>query len=209
MGLWHMAYINHLNMFVLATCAVMWYFASNRHRMGGSILQAFWWAFFWNLGTVAFGSFILMLIWVIQIVLAYIHKKVKESTGEDSNASKLLCCLQCIAKCFERIIQFVSKHAYVETAIRCIGFCRASQKAFSVVTSNFLRFGVLNGLAELAMLFGNMLIAAATTAVGFFLLKLYGRWKNVVFETFAPLIVNKKSKANFPKIKLSVTHFSN
>lgn len=176
-------------MFVLATCAVMWYFASNRHKMGGSILQAFCWGFFYHIGTIAFGSFILMLIWVVQIVLAYVQKKVQEASGDNSNTSKLVGCLQCCAKCFERIIQFISKHAYVQTAMKSIGFCGGSKAGFSIVMSNPIRFGVLNGLAELAMLFGNVLIAAATTIVGYFLLKWYSKWKGVVFETTAPLIV--------------------
>lgn len=176
-------------MFVLATCAVMWYFAKNRHRMGGSIIQAYCWGLFYHVGTLAVGSFLLMLLWVIQIILSYVYKKSKESTGENSSVSKIVACLMCCAKCFERIVQFVSKHAYVQTAMKSVGFCSASKAGFTIVSSNPVRFGVLNGLAELAMLFGNVLIAAATTVVGYFCLKYYAKWKGVTFETTAPLIV--------------------
>lgn len=190
MGLWHVAYLNHLNMFVLAACAVMWYFAKNRHSMGGSVIKAFCWGLFYHIGTIAIGAFILALLWAVQIVLAYVYKKTKEKTGEDSTASKLAGCAMCCVKCIERIAQFVSKHAYIETAMESIGYFRAASEGFQITMSNPIRFGVLNGLAELAMLFGNVLIAAATTAVGYFLLKYYGQWKNLVFETTAPLIVN-------------------
>lgn len=189
MGLWHVAFINHLNMFVLASCAVMWYFAKDRHAMGGSIAQSFCWGISIHMGTIAFGSFFLMFIWVIQIVLQYVHQKVKENTGEGSTATKMVKCLMCCAKCFERLIQFISKHAYTETAIKSVSFCTGSRNSFTIVTQNFIRFGILNGLAEMAMLFGNVLIAATTTLIGWVMLKYYAQWRNLVFETTAPLIV--------------------
>ena len=99
-------------------------------------------------------------------------------------------CMQCVAKCFERIIKYISRHAFTETVLRSIGFCNAAVKAFSVITSNVLRFGLLSGISELVMLFGTFAIAASTTIAGYFLLNAVDKYTGLVFETFAPLIVS-------------------
>lgn len=62
-------------------------------------------------------------------------------------------------------------------------------KAFSVITSNFLRFGTLAGITELAMIFGNIFIASVVTIIGNYLLQYKAKYSNVIFETYAPLIV--------------------
>jgi len=141
------------------------------------------------MGTLAFGSLLLAIIWAIQIILAYIHKKVKENQGKDSWLRWLIGCLQCCALCFERILKYISRHAYVETVLRSIGFCPGSMKAFKVITSNILRFGTLTGITELAMLFGNIFIASVVTIIGHYMLQWKAEYSNIIFETFAPLVV--------------------
>lgn len=188
--LWHVAFISAIGQFVLTSVACIWYFAPDRDRLGSPICTAFKWALITHVGTVAFGSILLAIIWAVQIVLAYIHKKVKETQGKDSWLRWLVGCLQCCAMCFERIIKYISRHAYIETVLRSVGFCQGAMKAFSVVTSNFLRFGTLGFITELAMLFGNIFIAATVTIIGNYLLHWYAGYANVVFETFAPLVVS-------------------
>ena len=196
MLLWHVAFINSAGQFILAGVACIWYFAPNRNKLGSPICTAFGWAFWTHLGTVAFGSILLAIIWGVQIVLAYIHSKVKENSGENSSLRWLVGCLQCCALCFERLIKYISRHAYVETVLRSIGFCPASMKAFSVITSNFLRFGTLSGITELAMLFGNIFIATLVTIIGNYLLQYKAKYSNVIFETIAPLVVSANIRLN-------------
>lgn len=191
MGLWHVAFIQSLSNFVLVGVACLWYFAQDRNNLGSPITTMFSWAFFYHVGTIAFGSFLLALIWTIQIILEYIHKKVKEAEGDKTGSlTWFVNCCRCCAQCFERIIKYINKHAYVETVLRNVGFCSGAMKAFSVITSNILRFGVLSGIVKLAILFGNIFIAAVTTLIGHYLLQWYSKWAEVTIETFFPLFVN-------------------
>lgn len=192
--LWHVAFINNVGQFVLTGVACIWYFAPNRSKLNSPICRAFSWALWLHVGTVAFGALLLAIIWAVQIILAYIHKKVKENQGKDSWLRWLVGCLQCCAACFERLIKYISRHAYVETVLRSIGFCPGAMKAFGVITSNILRFGTLAGITELAMLFGNIFIATVVTIIGNYLLQWKAQYSNVVFETFAPLVVSKNLK---------------
>ena len=190
---WHVAFIYSLNHFVLAAVACIWYFAPNRHKLSSPICRAFTWALGLHIGTLAFGSLLLAIIWIIQIVLAYIHKKVKEAEAKKQIpkwVSYLVGCLQCYALCFERVIKFINRHAYVETILHSFSFCPAAQRAFSVITSNILRFGALSGITELATLFGKVFIASASALIGHYLLKYEAEFSNVVFETIFPLLVS-------------------
>lgn len=190
--LWHVAFIINLDNFVIAAVAVIWYFAPDRHNLNSPICRALSWGLFTHVGTVAFGALLLAIIWAIQIVLAYIHKKVKEAEKKGhvpKYISWIIGCLQCCAACFERIIRYISRHAYVETIIRSVGFCKGAQNAFGIVTGNVLRFGTLAGITELATIFGKILIAALATLIGHFLLQWEADYSNVIFETIYPLIV--------------------
>ena len=203
--LWHVAFINNVGQFVLAAVACIWYFAPSRNSLGSPICKSFGWALFTHIGTIAFGSLLLAIIWAIQIVLAYIHQKVKENQGKDSKLRWLIGCLQCCAACFERIIKYISRHAYIETILRSVGFCPGAMKAFSVITSNILRFGILSGITELAMLFGNIFIASVVTIIGNYLLHWKASYSDVIFETFAPLVVSSPTLQNIHPFRSSLS----
>lgn len=54
-----------------------WYFTSHGDTRGSlSIFKGFWWSVRYNLGSLAFGSFILALIWTIRIIFEYFEKKL-------------------------------------------------------------------------------------------------------------------------------------
>ena len=187
--LWHIAYLNNLNMFLLTMIACVWYFDDDG-KLNYPLTKALSWAFIYHVGTIAWGSFLLAVIWSIQIVLAYIHKKYKEAEAIQNKALDwAMGCLQCCAQCFERLIKYISRHAYVECILKNVGFCKGSQLAFTAVTSNVLRFSILTGILHLTMIFGNIAIACSVTAIGYFLLQYEAKLSKVVFETFGPLII--------------------
>ena len=76
--LWNMAFLLYLMIFVIACSCAIWYFnnknSPNHFRM--PIGVSFWWAFRYHLGSWALGSLILAIIWTIQIILAYVAKRV-------------------------------------------------------------------------------------------------------------------------------------
>ena len=79
--LWMLAFLTYASQFVLISVACIWYFAPDRNNLGSPLCKGFTWAFFFHIGTLAFGSFILAVIWLFQIILSYIHKKVKSQGG--------------------------------------------------------------------------------------------------------------------------------
>lgn len=54
-----------------------WYFTSTGDSRGNfSLLKGFWWSVRYNLGSLALGSFILALIWVVRILFEYFESKL-------------------------------------------------------------------------------------------------------------------------------------
>lgn len=142
---------------------------------------------------MAIGSFILAVIWAIRTFLAYLTAKVKAAEKKTGASNKLLDwflgCANCCVACFDRFIRWLNKHIYVQTVLNSVGFFKGLAKAVEILGSNILRFGTLNGLLELVMNFGTLLIAVLVTLIGHFLLKYTEKFTKVVFETFTPLIV--------------------
>jgi hypothetical protein len=101
----------------------------------------------------------------------------------------VLKCMMCLVACFERFIRFVNRHAYVEVIMNCEGFCPSAKKAIALIMNNVVRFGVLNGLVELIMMFGTFLISILVTMIGYYCLQMVTWITEDVFETYAPLLM--------------------
>lgn len=144
------------------------------------------------MGTVAFGSFILAAIWVIRQVIAYMKQAAeqdKRNTGKQ-NGQLMLQCISCCAACFNKIVEYLSRHAYIETALHNTNFCKGCYESAAIILTNMWRVGVLHGIANLAIMFGTFTIAALVTLIGYLLMKSFEVFGGVVFETLAPLLVN-------------------
>ena len=54
-----------------------WYFTSTSDKRGNfTIFKGLWWSLRYNFGSLAFGSFLLAIIWTIRIVFEYLNKKL-------------------------------------------------------------------------------------------------------------------------------------
>lgn len=190
---WGTAFILTLSHFVIATTVCTWYFANDRSELGSPIIKGFTWGLTLHIGTLAVGSLVLAIIWGIRTFLAYITAKVKAAEKESGVSNKLLdCalgCMNCLVACFERFIKWLNKHIYIQTILNSVGFFRGAANAIELLAANSLRFGTLNGLLELVVNFGSLLISITVTVFGYILLEFSEKWSSAVFETFAPLVV--------------------
>ena len=70
--LWNIAFIHSLSNFVITAAVCVWYY-NGQEKIHGLINKSFWMAFRYHLGTIAFGSFILAIVWVIRIIVEYLY----------------------------------------------------------------------------------------------------------------------------------------
>lgn len=172
--LWGVSYFIANKQHTIAVLACDWYF--NRFdNWNFSLFTAFRWGFIQHLGSLAFGSFLVAIIWSIQLVLSYFYEKAK-TTGQDSSLYKLALCF---ATCFEKFLKYVNRNAYIEVALRDINFCSGVYKSVELFATNALRFTVLVGVLELFLFAGSVLVASLVTIAGNYLLLLYNRSQGI------------------------------
>lgn len=170
---------------MLCATACIWYFSDDRKNLHGTIGIAFSWAFFFHFGTIAFGSFILALIWLIRILLESAKKKAEEEGRNDF----VISCVKCLVECIEGIVQYVTKHAYIETILRGTPFCPSTINAMKLIASNILNIGTLHGMTGLISFFTTIFVIGVTLLLSTFLMKGFTTFGVLVFETFIPLLV--------------------
>ncbi|EKU22325.1 hypothetical protein NGA_2068500, partial [Nannochloropsis gaditana CCMP526] len=99
-----------------------WYFTRDKGTIGsGTLCKAVGITGLYHLGTAAFGSLVIAVVEAIRSIIAYIQKILKRS--ENKVAQYLLCCCQCGFWCLEKILKFVNKNAYIQTAVNGTSFC--------------------------------------------------------------------------------------
>ena len=77
-----------------------WYFTSTNDRGGSfSLFRGLWWAFRYNLGSLAFGSFLCALLWVIRIIFEYVTKKLENANQNQGIVKCITCACRCCLDC--------------------------------------------------------------------------------------------------------------
>ena len=80
----------------------------------------------------AFGGLIIALVQFARWVALYIEKHCKGLQGNPV-ARVIFCCVDCCLCCLEKCLKFVSKQAYIQTAIHGSSFCTGCKDAFFTV----------------------------------------------------------------------------
>jgi len=116
--LWINAFIGACNMFIIASAACIWYFSPRDPESDGdklvtkAVSRSVWRCFCNHLGTLAFGSFLLATVQLAQMIMKYVEEQAKKG-GKNKVVIYMIKACQCCLMCFERIIKFINKNAYI------------------------------------------------------------------------------------------------
>ena len=101
-----------------------------------AITQAVWRTCRYHIGACALGSFIIAVVEFMRAVLAYIDKKT-QALQEKNKALKIAFkVIACCMWCFEKVVKFISKNAYIMVAMQGGSFCRSTKRAFLLIMAN-------------------------------------------------------------------------
>jgi hypothetical protein len=166
--LWNMAFIRHMTILILAGAFGVWYWTPLPKKEAGEfhtehprpILSSVCRSITYHFGTVAFGSFIIAVIQFIQYVLEYIKKK------QDSKYLKwIITCIQAYVKCFERVMEYISKCAYIVTACKGNMFCTAAWASFKFLWKHLGQHAVVQYISYFLLGLGKIFVVAFTLAI--------------------------------------------
>lgn len=179
--LWNSAFTVALGQMLVAMCVGMWFFTQNRGQ--SSVLKpAVRTVIRYHLGSVALGSLVVASVRGIRYVLAYFEKQA--NSQKNRVMACVLKCMQCFMWCFEKMIRFLNKNAYIQIALLGNGFCTSAKTAFFLILRNAARFGTLATLSGVIHCIGVGCIMSATLVGGYFL----SREMHPDIEPFIPMI---------------------
>lgn len=108
-GIWSLTVNVGLTDWVLASCAVLWFYNENNSKLATSV----WRVLRYHLGSISLGSFVLMFIWLVSWIFdlfAYAYEKCKQSSNP---ALKFfVACFSCCFQCFHRFVRCFNRGAW-------------------------------------------------------------------------------------------------
>lgn len=185
-----MAFVLSLGNFVVGASTAQWYFNGGQPKPG-IVRRSYWWAFRYHLGSIAFGSCILAIIWFIRIIFEYMYQQIANTKTVSQNKfiqlglNLVRCCLDC----FERIVRFINKQAFIQIGLTGKSFCPAAKDGFSVVVFHPIEFALLSGLANLFMILGNAMLVGGTMLICFAIMRNVSDINDQISSPFWPLLL--------------------
>ena len=101
----------------------------------------------------------------------------------------LIKCTRYCLDCFERVIRFLTKNAYIQIAISGKNFCAAAKRAFGLIMANSMRFGAVAMIGTVFNILGMLFIATANALVVYAAIAYIDTWKGKTSGWIAPCII--------------------
>ena len=169
---WSVQFFIYFTYSVVAGAVAEWYFTP-RDENGKKIteemstfpiLKSLWRVVRYNLGTIAFGAFLIAVCKMIQKPIAYIQKKC---TSDKPNFLQraVLCMMSCFFKCLEWILNKVNQNALLWNAIYGSNFCTSAVRASMLKLRNKARCATLFGVSGLVLFIGKIGVSAVCTGI--------------------------------------------
>eukprot|EP01017_Pseudomicrothorax_dubius_P034346 TRINITY_DN4696_c0_g1_i13.p1 TRINITY_DN4696_c0_g1~~TRINITY_DN4696_c0_g1_i13.p1 ORF type:complete len:190 (+),score=34.81 TRINITY_DN4696_c0_g1_i13:484-1053(+) len=168
-GFWSLALNVALTEFIIASATIMWYFREK--GLSGYVIASVFRAFRFHLGSLVFGSLLLALVWAVRAIFEYFAEKAEEAAPDASGLTRfLITCMRSCLDCFNRLIRFLNRNAYIQIALTGENFCTSARESFFLVLRNSLRYAVTTGLGGIFIMVGRAFIAVLTTVIGYFII---------------------------------------
>lgn len=108
--IWFTFFLQASNNYVVMVTAATYYFTSNREVYGsGQVSTGMRWAWVHNFGSLAFGSIIVSIIWVIRTLFYYFLKKAEKCSGDNCFVKCISCLVLCCLRCIEEVVEYITR----------------------------------------------------------------------------------------------------
>lgn len=169
---WTSEFVVSMGQITLAMCYSKWYFTLDKRKgVRSSVPYCMFIAFAYHSGTAAFGSLVLASIRFIRSLMLWLQRKIKDSGLNNQTAERMFCCCQCCAACLEKCLKYLSKHAYIQTAVFSRSFCKASHESFFLIFRHAARMFAVGFVSELSMIYCKLFIVSAASVASYYVLE--------------------------------------
>lgn len=175
-AVWLMCFLTSFNEYVTIVAAISWYFSDKTIYDDDGIpgdsevMLGFKWGFCYQMGSIAAGSLLLAVVWIISTIMKFIAKRMENASGENCCVKCVIGCIMCIVDCFHRFISYLTQNAYIQMALQNESFCTASVHAFLLILKNAAKFSMVSSISSVFMFIAKVAISVSTTWIGFILM---------------------------------------
>jgi len=174
MALWGLELLYAIDHFAFSYATSRWYFMDydrdGRKPITTSVFcRGYALAVTYHLGSLALGSLTLAHLRAPKWVVAFVHARVQDTTGEDGKASCVAhclttCCCFCLT-CWEKFVRFLNKEAYLVVSVESVNFFEAAERAYNIIAMQVEAVSSLQGATTLFQIGGLVSITTAGAAL--------------------------------------------
>lgn len=177
---WIMEMCGALSTFVIAYAVQLWY-ATTRAGLENDApcfpsIRGLFVGVTYHLGTMAAGSFIVATVRGFRDFMFLITKQAADSGN--SVATCCACCCMCCLDCFNRFLKFMTKNAYMDTAMNSNSFCIAAYHSTMVLLEHAGEVATLNTATAIFQIAGLSGITAGSVFVMHLMCTYWDRFSN-------------------------------
>jgi choline transporter-like protein 2/4/5 len=171
---WLSCFVSALSDMTIAGAFASHYFAFRKPKDVPSfpVIRSLGRAVGFHLGTLAFGSLVLAIVKFLQVILDFLYNRLKGAVNPV--AKVIYVALSCLFWCLETFLRFLTRNAYIMTAIYGKGFFSAAKDSFGLLARNIVRVVVLNRITAFLLFVGKAVITCGMGALSFYYFS--GRW---------------------------------
>jgi hypothetical protein len=120
--LWTMNWIGGISAITIATAVAKWYFTETKSLLtvnSFTVIRALGISMRFHQGTAAFGALLIAIVQFVRWFLLYLQKQANDASGGHLKCilKYTFCIVDCCLWCLEKCVKFISKNAYIQTAI--------------------------------------------------------------------------------------------
>ena len=194
--LWLVMFLIACNEFVVIVSAITWYYSDKTVPdddgiPGDSDVRVgFAWTYRYHMGSLAFGSLLVTIVWIIRIIFEYIGEKMHDSVANNGCTKCLFGCIHCCLDCFDRFMRYLTRNAYIYMALSGEGFCSSALNAFILILKNAAKFSFVEGIADMFIFLAKVFIAVCTTLLGWVLMDAMTDVNSPFFPLFVTFLLS-------------------
>lgn len=140
-------------------------------RGDASVCRGVKWGMWYHCGTVAFGAFIIALVTILKIIFEYFARKAEMANPNNPMAKAIICCARCAVWCLDQYVKYVTKNAFIQSALKNTNFCSSAWTSFYLMVRHAGRFSSATMIGWIMMLLGKGVIMGSTSYLTFLLVK--------------------------------------
>ena len=163
------------------------------------VLHAIKQTFRYHFGSVVFGSLLITIFELLRIMLAYLDKHTRGLQEANTLVKCVMKAAACCLWCFEKVIKYLTRNAYIYIAITGDNFLTAAWGAFKLVFANPLRCMIIQSTIWALSMLGRFGIVMSTTACF---------WLYITFgEEFQPNGDKPVSRPEYPALCVAILSY--